>query len=151
MRFLQVILFFVLSTGFIQAQTAPDKDQLKQDWQEVQKLMDKQMAEMKQFFSESFGDDFFKEMPFRDTAFIKQFDFGDQLGEINTEDFNQMMQEMHRMLQEQMGSIDMQGFWDQLKEMPAIPAPDQLDENGAPLQNEDEQYKPRKKRPTQSL
>ncbi|MEZ4983286.1 MAG: hypothetical protein R2769_17190 [Saprospiraceae bacterium] len=74
----------------------------------------------------------------------------DQLGEINTEDFNQMMQNASY-CKEQMGSIDMQGFWDQLKEMPAIPAPDQLDENGAPLQNEDEQYKPRKKRPTQSL
>jgi hypothetical protein len=151
MRFLQVILYLFLGTGFIQAQTTPDKDQIKQDWQEFQKMMDQQMAEMRLFFSESFGDDFFRDIPFRDTTFIRQFDFSDQLGEINTEDFNQMMQDMHRMLEEQMSSIDMQGFWDQLKQMPAIPAPDQLDENGEPLPKEEEHFKSRKKRPTQSL
>lgn len=135
--------FFLMlfgTTGF--AQTS--QEDIQAEMQRMKEQMQEQMAQFKQLMQETFDEDFMNSMPFRDTMIIKEFNFGEGLGEIDTEELRNMMREFQSQIQMQMEGLNLDELFQDGFVAPAIPAPDELEET--PNKEQKQEVRPGKKR-----
>ncbi|MCB0662737.1 MAG: hypothetical protein KDC24_08355 [Saprospiraceae bacterium] len=141
--------FSLLLFGHI-ASAQTSQEDIQAEMQRMKEQMQEQMAQFKQLMQETFDEDFLNSMPFRDTMIIKEFNFGDQLGEIDTRDLQNMMRDLQAQLQMQMEGLNLEEFFKDGFEAPAIPGPDSLEDQ--PNQEQNQEVRPsRKRRSTHSL
>lgn len=148
MKNLLTTFFLLLIGNLMMAQAGQDDIQAEMD--RVKKQVKEQMALFQELMQESFNEDFFQTMPFRDTMIYKEFNFGDGMGEIDKEEMQHLLRDMQEQIRMQFEQLNMEEFFREGFGGPVIPAPEQLEPRNEDLKNQDEEPR-RKRRKTHSL